>query len=147
MVGGQEMKVITMRNSSKIITAVAVAGIAFAGTAAFTGAGLTTSGEASQAQFIGGTVSQDVAGATLTDLTYGFLDGDSTQSQVNKVTLTFAAGATGKAVSTVLAATGNATFTCENIGASVADTSVCTVAVGSVDSFVTNVTKATVTVS
>ncbi len=53
-----------MRTPSKIITALALAGLAVAGGAAFTATGVDK--PCRQSQFIGGTVAQSVTGATLT---------------------------------------------------------------------------------
>jgi hypothetical protein len=77
-------------NQKKILGAVAVAGLVAATGSAFTGTGLSNS--AGAAQFVGGTVSQTVSGATLTDISYEFSDG--TQTAVDGITLTFAAGGT-----------------------------------------------------
>ena len=86
-----------MRNSYKVLTAVAVAGLALAGGSAFTGAGLSTTGAASAPQFVGGTVTQTVTGATLTGIDYGFVGGPTgPQTTVNQVTLTFADATGGK---------------------------------------------------
>jgi hypothetical protein len=112
-----------MRKSAKLITALSVSGLAVVAGSAFTGAGLSTTGQAADDQFIGGTVTQDVTGATLNSLVYGFTDG--TKTAVNKVTLTFAPGAAGKVPVVVL--TGDdpsATFTCSAIDAAT-NVSVC----------------------
>jgi hypothetical protein len=131
-----------MQKTAKLVTALTLAGLAFAGSTAFTGAGLSS--VAGPSQFIGGTVTQTVTGATLNSLAYGFTAGDNTKTQVETVTLTFAAGSEGKAVGLTLDATGGATFTCPAID--VSNASVCVI-VPAPDTFVTNVTKATVTVS
>jgi hypothetical protein len=88
-----------MRSMSmlQLVGGVAVAGAVAAGTTALTGTGLATSGNAASPQFIGGTVSQAVSGATLTDIQYTFLDSPA-KTQVSTVVLTFAAGANGKTV-------------------------------------------------
>ena len=131
-----------MRTSAKVFTALSVAGLAVVAGSAFTGAGLSTGGDAAAPQFIGGTVSQSVDGATLTDLVYGFTDG--TKTAVNQVTLTFADGADTKVPVLALTGGGGATFTCAAIDT---DThlSVCTPEVGGTTK--TNVTSASVTVS
>jgi hypothetical protein len=129
-----------MRKSAKIITALSVAGLSMAAGSAFTGAGLTSA--AGSTQFIGGTVSQSVAGATLTDLEYGFV-ADGTQTAVNQVTLTFAEGADNKAVVLSLAGSGTAAdFTCSAIDAAT-NVSVCATAEGTSQS---DVDSASVTV-
>ena len=61
-----------MRKSSKIISAAAIAVLAAAGGTAFTGTGVTNS--AGSTQYVGGTVSQTVNGATLTNVSYTFVD-------------------------------------------------------------------------
>ncbi|WP_066293774.1 hypothetical protein [Arthrobacter sp. B6] len=128
-----------MRTSVKVISALSVAGLAVAAGSAFTGAGLTNSAGATQ--FIGGEVTQAVTGATLTNLEYGFV-ADGTQTAVNQVTLTFAAGADTKAVLLELTGGGTAVFDCDPITANV---SVCDPTV--LGATKTDVTSATVTVS
>ena len=100
-----------MRTSAKIVTALSVTGLALAAGSAFTGTGLANT--AGPSQFVGGTVSQSVTGATLTNLKYGFTDG--TQTAVNKVTLTFAPGAQGKHVGLVLTGGNQTGFGCTDI--------------------------------
>ncbi|MDI3193752.1 hypothetical protein QK290_04190 [Pseudarthrobacter sp. AL07] len=114
-----------MRKSAKIITALSVAGLAVAAGSAFTGTGVTTSGTAASAQFVGGTVSQAVSGATLTTVGYGFFD-TTTKNQVNTITLTFAADAAGKAVAAAPSGGTGGTFSCGVIGATTANVSDCT---------------------
>jgi hypothetical protein len=63
-----------MRSSFKIAVALAAVGLAAADGSAFTATGLATTGQASAAQFIGGTISQAVTGATLDSVTYGYAD-------------------------------------------------------------------------
>ncbi len=100
-----------MRKSSKIIVAVAFAGLAAAGSAAFTGSGLSSSAGATQ--FIGGTVNQGVSGATLTDVEYSFTD--ATKTATNQVLLTFATDADGKTVAISLSGSGATAFTCTDV--------------------------------
>jgi hypothetical protein len=95
-------------NHKKILGAVAVAGLVAATGSAFTGTGLTRTAPA--AQFVGGTVSQAVTGATLSQIQYAFSDG--TNTAVNGITLTFAAGADGKDVSVATTGGSGGTFTC-----------------------------------
>lgn len=128
-----------MRKSVKILTAVAVAGLAFAASAAYTGTGVTNNAGASQ--FVGGSVTQTVTGATLSDLAYGFTDASKTA--VNKVTLTFADAANGTAPTLTLAGGTQAQFTCTVID-SITFKSVCDAATGTSQ---TGVTGATITVS
>lgn len=128
-----------MRKSAKIISAVAVAGLAFAASAAFTGAGLTNNAGASQ--FVGGEISQTVSGATLSNVSYVFTD--ATNTAVSGVNLSFAdAQSDGQQVTIALTDGSEATFTCTDV---TAQASSCTL----VDPLVpaTNVTAATITVS
>lgn len=116
-----------MRKSLKVLTAVAVAGLAFASGSAFTGTGLTTT--APTTQFVGGTVSQSVTGATLSDIAYGF-GADATQSKVATISLTFTNTADGRTV-TVAPSGGGAgvgTFSC---GVTSGNASDCTYTPGS----------------
>ena len=78
---------------SKIVGAVVVAGVVAAGASAFTATGLADN--APEAQFIGGTVSQTVTGASLETVDYRFADAASTR--IDQITLTLA-GADGKDV-------------------------------------------------
>jgi hypothetical protein len=79
-----------MRNSYKVLTAVAVAGLALAGGSAFTGAGVTASGNAASAGFVGGTVSQTITGADLAGVTYGYTGNGTVTSVKLDFTLTSA---------------------------------------------------------
>lgn len=101
-----------MRKFHKILTAVAVAGIAFAGGSAFTGTGLTN--DAGASQFIGGQVSQSVTGATLENVAYAFADATA-KTSVNQITLTFADTADGLEVAATPSGSTDGTFTCGNI--------------------------------
>ncbi|HET7140304.1 MAG TPA: hypothetical protein VFI36_09100 [Arthrobacter sp.] len=132
-----------MRKSAKIITALSVAGLAVAAGSAFTGAGLSTSGSAASPQFVGGTVSQTVTGATLTNLEYGF-GADVTKTAVSQVTLTFADATGGKTPTVSLTGGGTATFACLPIDGTTF-VSVCNPVVA--DTTKTAVTSADVTVS
>ena len=73
--------------------ALVLAGMVAAGGAAFTDTGVTD--QAGASQFVGGTVTQSVTGATLSNIAYGFADGSgggdgvSANTEVNQVTLTF----------------------------------------------------------
>jgi hypothetical protein len=134
-----------MRKSYKVLTAVAVAGLALAGGSAFTGTGVTTTGTAASAQFVGGTVSQSVTGATLDSIVYGFTDG--TDSKVSTIRLTFTGTADGHAVTAGPAGggAGVGTFSCSATSANVSD---CTYTAGT-DLFLgyTGLTSLDVTVS
>lgn len=130
---------ILMRTSAKIVTALSVTGLALAAGSAFTGAGLVNG--AGSTQFVGGTVSQTVTGATLNSLVYSFTDG--TKTAVNRVTLTFAEGAATKVPTLSLTGDGAAAvFTCGAID--VSGVSVCNAAEGTSQS---DVDSASVTVS
>lgn len=90
-----------MRSAVQMLGGVAVAGVVAAGSTAFTATGLTNSAGASQ--FIGGTVTQTVTGATLTGVTYSF--GDVAKTKVRSVVLAFT-GADGKTATVVPAGGG-----------------------------------------
>ena len=98
-------------NRKKLIGAVAVASIVAAAGSAFTGTGVTSTAAASQ--FVGGTVSQTISGATLNDISYQFAD--PTNTTIDGVTLTFGADALGKSVAIALAGSGASTSSCVNV--------------------------------
>ncbi|MHA7276393.1 hypothetical protein ACX80O_07690 [Arthrobacter sp. Hz1] len=102
-----------MKKSTKLIAALAVAALAFTGGSALTGTGLSNT--AGSTQFVGGTVSQTVTGATLSSLVYGYTD--STKTAVNSVTLTFADATGGKTPTIALTGGTATTFTCTAISA------------------------------
>lgn len=132
-----------MRTSAKLITALSVAGLAVAAGSAFTGTGVTTSGTAASAQFVGGTVSQAVSGATLTNVAYAFADA-TTKNNVNGITLTFAEGANGEQVSVAPAGGSGGTFSCSNIAL---NASTCTFSPAAAETGYTGLTSLAVTVS
>jgi hypothetical protein len=104
-----------MRKSFKIMTGLAVAGIAAAGGSAFTATGLATTGNAASAQFVGGTVTQEVTGGTLSNIEYGYV-ADGTNTSVNTITLTFAnALSNGRAVTATATDGSDGTFGCTAI--------------------------------
>jgi hypothetical protein len=70
----------------KFLGAVAVAGIVAAGGSAFTASGLTSTVD-SATQMVGGTVNQNVYGATLSGIEYGVTAEGS--GRINQVTLSF----------------------------------------------------------
>jgi hypothetical protein len=79
-----------MRKSTRILGAVAVAGLIAAGSAAFTGSGILQSGTAAPTSgFAGGTVSQTVTGANLSDIDYIPLPGPDSLGKITDVALTF----------------------------------------------------------
>jgi hypothetical protein len=104
-----------MRKSTKFLGAVAVAGLIAAGGSAFTGTGVTNGAGATQ--FVGGTVSQSVTGATLSSVTYSFADAPA-NTAVHSVALVFADENTLAKTPTVTFTGGNAVaFTCDVIAA------------------------------
>lgn len=109
-----------MKKSSKLVTALAVAGLAFASGSAFTGTGLDTTAGATQ--FVGGTVSQSVTGATLAGITYGFSDTES-KTSVNNISLVFTGTADGLAVTATPTGGTGGTFSCTDVAA---NASTCT---------------------
>lgn len=111
------------RRTKLSIAAVTLAGGIGAAGAAFTATGLSTTGQAAAQQYIGGTISQSVSGATLQSIVYGFTDG--TNTSIDTVTLTFA-DATNGAVPTIAFTGSSSTFTCEAVGHTTADVSTCT---------------------
>jgi hypothetical protein len=114
-----------MRKSSTLLATVAVAGLAIAGGAAFTGTGVTNN--AGSTQFVGGTVSQTVTGATLTSVAYTFGDAPA-NTAVHSVLLTFADANADTMTPTVAFTGGNAiSFTCTAVEVT-NHTSTCTTA-------------------
>jgi hypothetical protein len=115
-----------MRSALQLLGGVAAAGAVAAGATAFTASGVTTSSTAALPQFIGGTVTQAVTGAELSNIAYAF--SDATNTIISSVTLTFLSGsANGKAVTLTPVGGGitgtAATWTC----AAGANTTLCTV--------------------
>ena len=129
-------------NQKKILGAVAIAGLVAATGSAFTGTGLSTTGSAASAQFVGGTVSQAVTGATLSQIQYAFSDG--TNTAVNGITLTFAAGADGKDVSVATTGGSGGSFACADVASNV---STCTFTATDAELGYTGLTSLAVTVS
>jgi hypothetical protein len=104
------------------IAAVSLAGVVGLGGAAFTSTGVTST--AGPSQFVGGTVSQTVTGATLANIAYAYTD--NTNTAVNQVTLTFAdTNADGRPVAIALAAATPVGFTCENVGTTTTMVATC----------------------
>lgn len=128
-------------NQKKILGAVAVAGLVAATGSAFTGSGLSTT--AGAAQFVGGTVSQSVAGATLASVGYGF--SDTTNTAITTITLTFADGADGKAVSVATTGGSGGTFSCPAV--TTGDVSVCTFSPAAAEAGYTGLTSLAITVA
>lgn len=112
-----------MRNMVQLLGGVAVAGVVAAGSTAFTangGIAFGGSGTGTAAQFVGGTVTQNVTGATLSAVDYTFSDAAKTLLTV--IQLTFADATSGKTptvVTTGVTASGSApTWTCTAIDGS-----------------------------
>ena len=135
-----------MRTTSKIVTSLAAVGLVAAAGSAFTATGLTRTAPATQ--FVGGTVEQTITGATLTGITYGFVD--DTKTAASTVTLAFApasagvSAVAGKTVAAVVTAGGSpvslvcpSTITTDSVVCEAAD-----LAVG-----ISNITAIAVTVS
>jgi hypothetical protein len=110
-----------MNTKHKLFGALAVAGVVAASGSAFTGTGVATSGQAASPQFVGGTVSQSVTGATLTGITYGFFDGPA-NTLVNSIALAVTA-ADGRTVAVAPAGGSGGTFTCTAVAS---NASACT---------------------
>ncbi|HYN94295.1 MAG TPA: hypothetical protein VES42_10650 [Pilimelia sp.] len=92
---------------------MSVAGLAAVGGSAFTGTGVSNSAGATQ--YVGGTVSQTVTGATLSSVAYSFGDGPA-NTAIHSVALTFADAATDGKTPTIVFTGGNAVaFTCDVI--------------------------------
>ncbi|GAA1814499.1 hypothetical protein HC028_26355 [Planosporangium flavigriseum] len=132
-----------MRKSFKVAGGLAVAGIIAASGSAFTATGLATSGTAAAPQFVGGSISQTVDGADLSEIAYGFTD--DTKTAVDSITLTFAAVPDGKTVTAEATGGNNGTFTCTNTATLV---STCTYAAGAdTKTATTGITSLKVTVA
>jgi hypothetical protein len=128
-----------MRTSNKILAAAAFAGVVAVSSSAFTGSGVTNN--AGSTQFVGGTVSQGVTGATLSSVAYSYAD--SSKTAIHSALLTFADTASdGKSVSLVFSGGNAAAFSCTTIEAT-GHTSTCT----AVTADETGVTSAAITVS
>ena len=95
-----------MRNSIKFLGALAVAGLVAAGGSAFTAGGLIRSAPADQ--FIGGSVSQTITGATLLTTQYIV----ASNNYVTGIDLAFDAAAAGK---TLVVTLGGSPYTCSKI--------------------------------
>lgn len=107
-----------MTTTHKLLGAFAVPGLVAASGSAFTGTGLTRS--AADTQYVGGTVSQSVTGATLASVVYSFND-PSAKTSVSSIALALSGDVTGKVPTIVL--TGGTPFTCTAVSSG---TSTCT---------------------
>jgi hypothetical protein len=114
-----------MRITTKVIAGLAFAGLAATGSAALTGSGLTST--AGAAQFVGGTVSQTISGATLSNVAYGYADAPA-NTEVNTITLSFTDTAVGPTVAVTPAGNANGgTFACTAVAA---ESSTCSYTAG-----------------
>ena len=104
-----------MRTSQKIMLALGLGAVALAGGTAFTGTGLAT--EAPATQFLGGTVSQTVTGATLSGVGYAFANAPA-NTEVSTINLTFTNTADGRTVA-VAPTGGTGSFTCTTVASNV----------------------------
>jgi hypothetical protein len=132
-----------MRNHTHVLGAITIAGLVAATGAAFTGTGLATSGSAGSAQFVGGTVSQAVTGATLTTIAYGYAD-SATKTAVNAITLTFANTEDGRSVAVAPSGGTGGTFTC---GVTASNSSTCSFAPTTAETGYTGLNSLSVSVS
>lgn len=130
-----------MRKSAKILTALSVAGLAVAAGSAFTGTGVTNN--AGAAQFVGGTVTQSVTGATLTNITYSYADA-GVNTLANSIALTFSETADGRVVSVAPSGGSGGTFTCTAVSS---NASTCTFVPATTETGYTNLGSLAVTVS
>ena len=89
------------------LSALAVAGLVATAGSAFTGSGLSTSGQAPGSQFVGGSVSQTNTGAVLTSTKYTVAN-----NLVTGINLTFDSASAGKVLAVTL---GGQTYTCSAI--------------------------------
>ena len=106
-----------------LVAAACVVGVIGVGGAAFTATGITDN--APSTAFIGGTVSQSITGATLSNIGYGFADIANTE--MNSVTLTFADATDGATPTVAVTPTdGSVNWSCEAVGATTPDVSTCT---------------------
>ena len=102
-----------MRKSSKLLGALAVAGLVAAGGSAFTGTGLSSA--AGPTKFVGGTVSQSITGATLNSIVYTYSDVSNTS--VISFLLTFADATGAKTPTVIVTAPTAVVYTCTAIAA------------------------------
>lgn len=132
-----------MTRNIKLLGAVAVAGLAAAAGSALTGTGLATGGTAASPQFVGGTITQSVTGATLTSIVYGYAD-PTTKTAVNSITLTFASTADAVHVAAVPSGGSGGTFSCSDVSS---NSSSCTFAATTTELGYTGLTSLAVTTS
>ena len=112
-------------NRTKLMFSVVavVAAMGVAGTA-FTGTGVTST--AASTQFVGGTVTQGITGATLAGIAYPFGDAPA-NTAIRTAVLTFGADADGKTVGVEFTGGNAVAFTCTAVEVTL-HTSTCTTA-------------------
>ncbi|MDT7550389.1 MAG: hypothetical protein QOE84_2783 [Actinomycetota bacterium] len=130
-----------MNTKHKLFGALAVAGVIAASGSAFTGTGLGNTAPATQ--FVGGTVSQTVTGATLAGIAYSFADAPA-NTLVNSIALTFTTTADGRTVAVAPAGGTGGTFTCTAVSS---NASTCTFAAADTETGYLGLTGLAVTVS
>ena len=127
-----------MRTSTKLVGALALAAVAVASSAAYTAGGVT----APASSFVGGSVSQNLTGATLTSVVY---DTDEAANKITSVTLTFSDTAADAKIPTIAfsGAVVNGTYTCAAVEAA-GHTTLCSAAPTKADN---NATSLSITVA
>ena len=111
------------KHARLLVATVSVLGALGIAGSAFTGSGFTNN--AGPSQFVGGTVSQSVTGATLSSVAYTFGDPPA-NTAIHSALLTFAdANTDGKTPTVVFTGGSAATFTCTAVEAT-NHTSTCT---------------------
>jgi hypothetical protein len=100
----------------KVVAGVsALLGVVVAGGAAFTAQYLTASGQADAIQYIGGTISQSVAGQVIQDINYGYTD--DTDADIDAVQLVFSNGLSAGATVDVTLSNGSShVLDCDVVG-------------------------------
>jgi hypothetical protein len=115
-----------MRKPLMIAAGAAVAALAALGGSAFTGTGLDNTAPATQ--FVGGTVTQTVTGATLASIDYSYADAPA-NTEVSSISLTFTNTADGHTVAVTPSGggAGVGTFSCTDVAS---NASSCTYTAG-----------------
>jgi|GEM_PF-3945958 len=133
-----------MRTPSKIITALALAGLAVAGGAAFTAGGVVN---AHPDQWIGGAVTQNITGAHVSTIAYTPAALDLTKTTVHEVVVTFAdEESDGKTVALAFSGSDVGSFVNQTVPTGAGDNFV-TFTSTSTDNDAAGITAATITVS
>jgi hypothetical protein len=96
-----------MRKSTTLMSSLAIAGLAIAGGSAFTGGGVTRTAPDA---FVGGTVTQLITGATLSNIQYVY--SDPAQRSITSVELTFGGVKDGEVPSIAIAGITPGSYTC-----------------------------------